>query len=52
MASTAEVQSHLYVALDQTYIAKDQFDEIYKQANKTGKMISNFIKYLRNTPTK
>jgi four helix bundle protein len=52
MASTAEVQSHLYVALDQSYIAKDQFDEIYKQAEKTGKMISNLIKYLRGTPTK
>ena len=28
VASKAEVQSHLYVALDQAYIAKDQFDEI------------------------
>ena len=52
MASKAEVQSHLYVALDQAYIAKDQFDEIYKQADKTGKMISGLIKYLRNTPTR
>jgi four helix bundle protein len=52
MASTAEVQSHLYVALDQAYIAKDQFDEIYKQAEKTGKMISNLIKYLRNSQTR
>jgi len=52
MASTAEVQSHLYVALDQAYIAKDQFDDIYQQANKTGKMISNLIKYLRGTPTR
>jgi four helix bundle protein len=52
MASTAEVQSHLYVALDQAYIAKDQFDEIYRQADKTGKMVSNLIKYLRGTPTR
>ena len=52
MASKAEVQSHLYVALDQAYIAKDQFDEIYKQAEKTGKMVSNLIKYLRNSPTR
>jgi four helix bundle protein len=52
MASTAEVQSHLYVALDQAYIAKNQFDDIYQQANKTGKMISNFIKYLRNSQTR
>ncbi len=52
MSSTAEVQSHLYVALDQYYIANDQFDDIYKQADKTGKMISNLIKYLRGTPTR
>jgi four helix bundle protein len=52
MASTAEVQSHLYVALDQAYIAKDQFDDIYQQANKTGKMISSLIKYLRSSPTR
>jgi four helix bundle protein len=52
MASTAEVQSHLYVALDQAYIAKDQFDKIYKHAEKTGKMVSNLIKYLRNAPTR
>jgi len=52
MASTAEVQSHLYVALDQSYIAKEQFDEIYRQADKTGKMVSNLIKYLRNSQTR
>jgi four helix bundle protein len=52
MASTAEVQSHVYVALDQAYIDKDKFDEIYKQADKTGKMISNLIKYLRNSQTR
>ena len=52
MASTAEVQSHLYVALDQAYLGKDQFDDIYKQADKTGKMISHLIKYLRNTQTR
>ena len=52
MSSSAEVKSHLYVALDQGYIDKTQFDEIYDQADKVGKMISNFIKYLRNLQTK
>ena len=52
MASTAEVQSHLYVALDQAYLGKDQFEDIYKQADKTGKMVSNLIKYLRNSSTR
>jgi four helix bundle protein len=49
MASTAEVKSHLYVALDQAYIEKKQFDDIYEQAGKTAKMISSLIKYLRKS---
>ena len=52
MSSSAEVRSHLYVALDQQYISQVQFDEIYDQADKTGRMISNLIKYLRNSSTK
>jgi four helix bundle protein len=51
MASTAEIKSHLYVALDQAYIEKAQFDDIYAQAAKTSKMISSLIKYLRKSWT-
>lgn len=51
MSSAAEVQSHLYVAIDQRYLSKESFDEIYAQAEKTGKIISGLIKYLR-TKTK
>jgi four helix bundle protein len=47
MASTAEVKSHLYVALDQGYINQKQFDVIYEQAQKTAQLVSAFIKYLR-----
>jgi len=47
MSSAAEVQSHLYVALDQGYISRKKFNEIYEQANKTSKLISGFIKYLK-----
>lgn len=47
MSSAAETQSHLYVALDQNYITQEQFNGVYEQADKTGRMISNFIKYLR-----
>jgi four helix bundle protein len=49
MASTAEIKSHLYVALDQAYIEKAKFDDIYAQAGKTSKMISSLIKYLRKS---
>jgi len=47
-ASAAEIQSHLYVALDQSYITQETFDEIYAQAEKISKMISGFIKYLNS----
>ena len=45
--SASEVQSHLYVALDQKYITKGQFDEIYKKAVLVKKLISGFIRYLK-----
>ena len=46
-SSAAEVQSHLYVALDQGYITEKVFEKIYKQAETVSKMDSGFIKYLR-----
>ena len=49
-SSAAEVQSHLYVALDQGYMAKEKFEEIYAQADLVSKMISGFIKYLNSQP--
>jgi four helix bundle protein len=45
-SSAAEVQSQLYVALDQHYICKNDFHEIYDQADKVSKLCSGFIKYL------
>jgi four helix bundle protein len=47
MSSAAEVQSHLYVAVDQGYLSKENFESIYEQAGKTSKIISGLIKYLR-----
>ena len=48
-ASAAEFQSHLYAALDQNYIQKSRFDELYEQADKVARLISNFITYLLST---
>ena len=48
-SSAAELQSHLYVALDQGYIEKLQFDELYQDADKIQRQLSNFIKYLYST---
>lgn len=44
--SAAEVQSVLYVALDQNYINQNDFDRLYALAEKTSKMIMNFTLYL------
>ena len=48
-SSAAEVQSQLYVALDQQYITQETFDKIYAQAEKISKLNSGFIKYLKST---
>jgi four helix bundle protein len=48
-SSAAELQSHLYIALDQGYIEKLQFDELYQDADKIQRQLSNFIKYLEST---
>ena len=52
MSSCAEVQSHLYVALDRSYVDDEKFEKIYSQADKTARIISGLIKYLRTKPTK
>jgi len=44
--SCTEVQSQLYVALDQQYITQPQFDENYELADKTHAKIGGFIRYL------
>jgi len=48
-SSAAELQSHMYVALDQGYINKDEFEKIYEQADKVQRQVSNLIKYLNST---
>ena len=45
--SCAEVQSHLYVALDANLIDKTVFDELQAMAIKTGRKISAFQRYLK-----
>ena len=52
LSSAAELQSHFFVALDRKYVSQDVFDRIYQQADKVGKMDSNFISYLRKCDQK
>lgn len=52
MPSAAEVQSHLYIAVDQGYLSKETFESISKQADRTARIISGLIKYLGAEQTK
>ena len=45
--STAELQSQLYITLDQQYISKEQFHAIYCLAEETSRLIQGFAKYLK-----
>ncbi|MDH5684680.1 MAG: four helix bundle protein, partial [candidate division WOR-3 bacterium] len=49
--STAELQSHLYVALDQNYLLDKNFNELYTSADEVSKLIQGFSNYLRNLRT-
>lgn len=44
--SLSELQSHLYVALDQEILKEKRFNEIYQQTDKVARFISSFISYL------
>ena len=44
--SCTEVQSELYMAVDQQYITKAEFQDVYDHAGRTRATIRGFIKYL------
>jgi four helix bundle protein len=46
--SIAEVQSQLYVALDQGYIDQKRFQELYFKSDEVARLTSGFISYLLN----
>ena len=45
--SCTEVQSELYVALDEDYISTEAFKDTYEQARRTRAAVRGFINYLR-----
>jgi len=51
-ASAAEVLSHAYVALDQDFISKDEFDRIFVKTSEVGRMLAALMMYLRRSGTK
>ena len=44
--SAGEVRAQLYIALDQGYIDRDQFEELINEVDEVSKMISGLLGYL------
>jgi len=44
--SAAEVQSQLYIALDQGYINQEKFNALYSKSDEVARLLSGFIQYL------
>ncbi len=49
-SSAAELQSHVYVALDQGYIGEPEFRKLYDSLDHISRMTSNLIKHLTTQP--
>lgn len=49
-ASSGEVRSQLYVALDAGYLTREQFDTIFNLSDKTSRQLARFINYLEAHP--
>ena len=45
--SCTEVQSELYVALDEGYISLEEFEDVYDQARRIRAAVRGFINYLK-----
>ena len=50
--SVSEVESQLYIALDNSYIGQDEFNEIYRISTDVKFLISGFIRYLKKSDYK
>ena len=45
--SCTEVQSELYLAVDEAYISPNEFKDVYEQARRTRAAVRGFINYLK-----
>jgi four helix bundle protein len=50
--SAGEVEAQLYIAFDQGYIDKDQFDSLKALASSTKKLIAGFMNYIKKSNIK
>ena len=49
---SGELKSQLYRAIDDAYLNKVEFDELYEDTYKISKKIANFVKYLNSSNIK
>ena len=49
---SGELKSQLYRATDDSYLNKNEFDELYEDTDKVSKKIANFVKYLNSSNIK
>lgn len=47
--SAGELQSHLYIALDQKYVTEEEFRLVYDKSLQNCRLISGLIKYLNQS---
>ncbi len=50
LRSATELQSHLYVTLDQGYLDQQKFNTLFALTTKCKNLISGFTRYLRSHP--
>lgn len=50
--SAGEVRSQLYVALDQNYLPREQWNELHNSCLEISRMLDGFIRYLQTTTIK
>ncbi|HUJ44884.1 MAG TPA: four helix bundle protein [Opitutaceae bacterium] len=48
--SAGETKDQLYVALDESYITREQFDAAYAMGDSTSRLVGGFMSYLRRSP--
>ena len=47
--SCGEVKSHLYVALDQSYLSAAGFEELYGKADEVSRLVAGLMSYLQRS---
>ncbi|MBI3585657.1 MAG: four helix bundle protein [Ignavibacteriales bacterium] len=50
--SISEIKNQLYIASDESYISKEQFEQAYQLSSTVSKIIYGLMKYLKTTKAK